>query len=175
MKKPVDRPHSWCKKHKCLARCMQLPLMSAESMQLQTVCDGGPEGISQGCAHAPLMMQEGLCLLCSHPHIPHLPAYPRVTKSAACQWHLKWRASLWQRQSMSPVSGMALPAYYQCVRHSYACAFQLCTVALLRQQSMTVVCRVLNIILLSCAQLFELVYGRNHCNEHSHVGICPMG
>ena len=52
---------------------------------MQKVCEGRPEGISKGCAHAPLMVQEGLCLLCSHPHVTHLPAHPRVTQSAARQ------------------------------------------------------------------------------------------
>ena len=99
-----------CKNHKCQASCMQLPLMSAESVLLQTVCEGRPEGISQSCAHAPLMVQEGLCLLCSHPHVPHLPAQASVIKSAACPQLIQWHADLCQCQSMSAVSGIALPA-----------------------------------------------------------------
>lgn len=100
--------------------------MSAESMQLQTVCDGGPEGISQGCAHAPLMMQEGLCLLCSHPHIPHLPAYPRVTKrhvngilngvqvfgnAKACRQCLAWLC-----QHITSVLGILMPVHSNCAQ-----------------------------------------------------------
>ncbi len=86
------------------------------------------------------MVQEGLCLLCGHPHVPHFPAQPHVTTSAACQSQFQWHANLWQRQSMSMMSGMALPACYQRIRHSYVCALQLCTVALLTQQIMTVPC-----------------------------------
>ena len=33
-----------------------------------------PEGITKGCAHAPLMVQEGLGFLSGYPHIYHLPA-----------------------------------------------------------------------------------------------------
>lgn len=33
-----------------------------------------PEGFAQGCAHAPLLVQVCLRLLCCQPHVPHLSA-----------------------------------------------------------------------------------------------------
>ncbi len=77
---------------------MQLPLMSAVTVLLQTVCEGRPEGISKGCAHAPLMVQEGLCLLCSHPHVPHLPAQPPPQQN---QQRVNARAFSWHANNVS--------------------------------------------------------------------------
>ncbi|KAA6429805.1 MAG: hypothetical protein FRX49_00237 [Trebouxia sp. A1-2] len=59
-----------------LHRLQQLPLMSAESLQLQTGCEGRPEGISKGCAHAPLMVQEAAAGIAQAPIAHQLASDP---------------------------------------------------------------------------------------------------
>lgn len=40
-----------------------------------------PEGVAQGGAHAPLMVQKGLRLLGGDPHVHHLPAHIQISHS----------------------------------------------------------------------------------------------
>lgn len=42
-----------------------------------------PEGVTEGGAHAPLMVQKGLRLLSGYPHIHHLPAHTLDSVAAA--------------------------------------------------------------------------------------------
>ena len=50
-------------------------LSRQSKLQWQTDLTDRPEGITQGGAHTPLLVQEGFSLLSGNPHIPHLPAH----------------------------------------------------------------------------------------------------